>query len=279
MDMIRVRRSILFMPGSNPRALEKARTLPCDVVALDLEDSVAPEAKVAARQAVCAALGTFAPREVVVRINALSSPWGKDDLAAMREATPDAIILPKVGGSEDIVEARKEREIQIWVMIETAQAILNLAAIAASGVAALVMGTNDLLKDLRAAPMPARENLWPALMQTVAAGRAHGLSLIDGTFNALADQAGLETECAQGKAFGFDGKTLIHPGQIAAANRIFAPGADEIAMARRIITAFERPENQARGAIALDGRMVERLHAQHAAHILAMDAAIAARGG
>jgi len=276
MEQIRVRRSVLFMPGSNARALEKARTLPCDVVALDLEDSVAPDAKAAARDAVCAAVKNFGHREVVVRINALSSPWGRDDLAAMRAAKPDAIVLSKIGGAEDVAAA--QCGVPLWAMIETTRAILNLAAIAASGAAVLVMGTNDLLKEMQATPMPARENLWQALTQTVIAARAHGLGLIDGTYNTIADEPGLAAECAQGKAFGFDGKTLIHPSQIEAANRIFAPGPDEIDAAHRIVAAFELPENRGKGAIALEGRMVERLHAQNAARILAAADAIAARG-
>ena len=277
MTKIRVRRSVLFMPGSNARALEKARNLPCDVVALDLEDSVAPDAKNVARHAVCAAVKNYGDREVVVRINALSSPWGRDDLAAVGAARPDAILLPKIQAAADIKAAHGN--VPIWAMVETTQAILNLDGLAASGARVLVMGTNDLLHDMRATPMPARENLWPLLTQTIVAARAHGLDIIDGTYNAIGDEAGLATECRQAKAFGFDGKTLIHPGQLATANRVFAPAADEIDAARRIVTAFALPENRGRGAIAVDGRMVERLHAQAAARLLAVADAIAARGG
>ena len=275
MHQIRIRRSVLFVPGSNARALEKARTVPCDVVALDLEDSVAPQAKHAAREAVCAAVKHFAPREVVVRINSLSSPWGQDDLAALQNA-PDAILLPKVGDAADVAAA--ESGIPVWAMIETPSAILNLDAIAASGAAVLVMGTNDLLKEMRAAATPLRENLWSALSQTVIAARAYGLDVIDGTYNAIGDEPGLAAECAQGKAFGFDGKSLIHPAQIDAANRIFGPGVEEIAQARHIAAMFERPENQDKGVLALDGRMIERLHVQSALRTLALADAIAARG-
>ena len=263
------------MPGSNARAVEKARALACDVVALDLEDAVAPEAKEAARDAVCAAVKNYGDREVVVRINALSTPWGKDDLAAVSAAKPDAILLPKVTSPTDIEAAKGA--VPLWAMIETTRAIVNLPSIAASGVALIMLGTNDLLKDMGGTVMPERQNLWAALSQAVIVARAHGLGVIDGTFNAIGDADGLAAQCRQGKAFGFDGKTLIHPSQIDAANRAFAPGAEEIAEARRIVAAFALPENQNRGAIALDGRMVERLHAEIAAHILAVADAVARR--
>jgi citrate lyase subunit beta / citryl-CoA lyase len=255
--------------------IEKARGLPCDVVVLDLEDAVAPELKETARNQACAAVKSFGSREVAVRINPLSSVWGKYDLAAVRGAGPDAVLLPKVTGATEI-EAIK-REIPVWAMIETPMAVLNVAAIAASGAACLAMGTNDLLNDLRAVRLPDRRNLWAALSQTVIAARAHGLEVIDGTFNAIGDEQGFADSCAQGRAFGFGGKTLIHPGQIEAANRIFAPSADEIADARRILAAFALPENRGKGAIALDGHMVEQLHADNAARILALAAAIAER--
>jgi citrate lyase subunit beta / citryl-CoA lyase len=271
--MEKLRRSVLYVPGSNSRALEKARGLPCDVVALDLEDSVAPEMKAAARQAVCAALKKYAPREVVVRINALTSVWGADDLAALRQARPDGIILPKVQSASDIAAARCD--IALWAMIETAQAVLNLTAIAASGPQVLMIGSNDLLKEMGATAMTGRQNLWSVLSQAVIAARAYGAGAIDGTFNALDDECGFAAECAQGRAFGFDGKSLIHPGQIEIANRLFAPSADDIAEARRIVAAFA--QNRERGAIALGGRMVERLHAEAAARLIARADAIAAR--
>jgi citrate lyase subunit beta/citryl-CoA lyase len=274
MNHIRIRRSVLFMPGSNLRALEKARSLPCDVVALDLEDSVAPDVKQAARHAVCAAIGNFGAREVVVRINALSTPWGRDDLAAVGAGKPDAIVISKVNSASDLVDA--EAGIPLWAMIETGRAVLNLEEIA--GLASvLVVGTNDLLNEMRALPMPKRENLQPILTGAVIAARAHGIDVIDGTYNAIGDDSGFAGECAQGRAFGFDGKTLIHPSQIETAHRVFAPGPDEIAQARLIVAAFERPENRDSGVVAINGRMIERLHAQDAKRILALADAIAAR--
>jgi len=273
---IRPRRSVLFVPASNARMLEKARGLACDVVVLDLEDAVAPELKEAARSNACAAVASFGRREVVIRINALSSAWGKYDLAAARSAKPDAILLPKVAGAADIAAARFE--IPLWAMIETPMAVLNIAAIAAAGAACLMLGTNDLLNDMQAQPLADRRNLWPVLIGTVLAARAHGAAVIDGTHNALDDAEGFAAACVQGKAFGFDGKTLIHPGQIEAANRIFAPSEEELGGARKILAAFEEPQNRGKGAIALDGRMVEKLHADNAARLLALAAAIAERG-
>ena len=254
--------------------LEKARHLPCDVVVLDLEDSVAPEAKTAARNAVCAAVKNYGTREVVVRVNALASSYGPADLEAVRAAAPDAVLLPKVESAADILAAKGP--LPIWAMIETPLGVLNAAAIAASGVTCLAMGTNDLLKAMRAQSLPDRRNLWPALSAAVLAARAHGASVIDGTFNDLADDAGFAESCAQGRAFGFDGKTLIHPGQIESCNRIFAPSPEDIVQARRILEAFAK--NPGKGAIALDGRMVERLHAEEATRILALAGTIESRG-
>ncbi len=266
------------MPGSNARAMEKAPTLNCDVVALDLEDAVAPDAKDAAREAVCAAVsaGAFPGKEVVVRINALSSPWGGEDLNAMARARPDAVILPKPHSAGDIAEARKlAPALNLWAMIETPGAVLNVSAIAAAGVQCLVLGSNDLMKDLRALSMPGRENLWTAMSLLVLAARAHGIAAIDGTYNTIADQAGLAAACRQGRAFGFDGKTLIHPGQVEAANRAFAPSEAEIAAALSVQAAFAR--NPGASVLALDGRMLERLHAEEAARILALAEAIRTR--
>jgi citrate lyase subunit beta/citryl-CoA lyase len=253
--------------------LEKARGLPCDVVVLDLEDSVVPEAKDTARAAVCAAVRNYGPREVVVRINPLASPYGQADLQAVRDAAPDAVLLPKVEGQADIHAIKGP--LAIWAMIETPLAVLNVADIAASGVACLAMGSNDLLKAMRAQPLPDRRNLWPALSTTVLAARARGASVIDGTYNEIADDSGFAESCAQGRAFGFDGKTLIHPGQIESCNRIFSPSPEEILQARRILEAFEK--NPGKGAIALDGRMIERLHAEEAGRILALAGATGSR--
>ena len=251
--------------------LEKARTLPCDVVVLDLEDAVAPDAKEQARTNVCAALKNFGSQDVVVRINPLSSAGGRADLEAVRRAGPGAILLPKVENADDIIAAKSE--IPFWAMIETPRAVLNLAEIAGSGVTCLALGTNDLLKAMHAQYLPDRRNLWAVLTQTVVAARAHGLAVIDGTYNDIRDDAGFAESCAQGRAFGFDGKTLIHPAQIEAANRIFAPSPEEIAQARRILEAFA--QHPGKGAIALDGRMIERLHAEDAARLLALADAIA----
>jgi len=269
------------MPGSNGRALEKARTLPCDVVALDLEDAVAPDAKQAARDAVCAlvAAKAFGSREVAVRVNALGSPWAEDDLKAVAKAGPDAIILPKVMDPAEIGAAQRGVDthlaIDIWAMIETPLGVLNAAAIAEAGASCLILGSNDLTKDMRGRAMPARENLWAAMSQLVLSARAHGLTAIDGTYNDIADAAGLTASCAQGRAFGFDGKSLIHPGQIEAANQAFAPSPGEIAAARRIIAAFAAAPDKS--VLALDGRMVEKLHAVEAARLLALADAIASQ--
>ena len=250
--------------------LEKARTLPCDVVVLDLEDSVAPQAKQAARTAVCAAVKGYGSCEVVVRINPIASPHGQADLEAVRAVRPDAVLLPKVESAADIAAAKGAGP--VWAMIETPLGVLNVAAIAASGVACLAMGTNDLLKAMRAQPLPDRRNLWTALSQTVIAARAHGVSVIDGTYNDIRDDAGFAESCAQGRAFGFDGKSLIHPGQIESCNRVFAPSAEEIAQAQRILDIFA--QNPGKGAIAIDGQMVERLHADQARDLLALAGAI-----
>jgi citrate lyase subunit beta/citryl-CoA lyase len=253
--------------------LEKARALACDVVVLDLEDSVVPEAKDSARAQVRAAIKTYGAREVVVRINARATPWGEADLAAMRDAAPDAILIPKVDSPADIAAALGG--IPVWAMIETPLAVLDLAAIAASGLECLALGTNDLLKAMRAKDLPDRRNLWGVLSQTVVAARAHGLTVLDGSYNDIRDEAGFAESCAQGRAFGFDGKTLIHPAQIEACNRAFAPSRDEVAQARRIIDAFANQPKK--GAIALDGRMVERLHAEEAQRLLALADAIEGR--
>jgi citrate lyase subunit beta/citryl-CoA lyase len=278
------------MPGSNARALEKARTLPADALILDLEDAVAPAAKETARTQVCEAVkaGGFGPREVVIRINGFATPYGPADFAAAAEANPDAILLPKVEVPEDLQHARKAApagcKIELWAMIETPLAILNLQDIAKAAAAAelpltcFVLGTNDLLKATRAQAQADRLPLLAALSLAVTAARAFGLTAIDGVFNAIQDEAGFRAECSQGRALGMDGKTLIHPSQIAACNEVFSPSAEEIAAARKIVEAFALPENQGKGAISLDGRMVELLHAEIAQQTLDMAEAIAARG-
>ncbi len=287
---MRPRRSVLYMPGSNARALEKAKTLPADALILDLEDAVAPEAKELARSQVCGAVkaGGFGPREVVIRINGFATPYGPADFAAALEANPDAILIPKVECAADLQHARKNApsdcKIALWAMIETPLAILNLKAIAQAAASAelpltcFVLGTNDLIKATRAQAQEGRLPLLAWLSLTVAAARAFGLTAVDGVFNAIQDEAGFRAECNQGRALGMDGKTLIHPSQIAPCNVAFSPSPEEIAAARKIVDAFALPENQGKGAISLDGRMVELLHAEIARQTLAMAEAIAARG-
>jgi citrate lyase subunit beta/citryl-CoA lyase len=281
---IRPRRSVLYMPGSNARALEKARELAADALILDLEDSVAPDAKDLARKQVCDAVKVkgFGKREVVIRINAHSTPWGDADLTAAADAAPDAILVPKISSPQDLaaVEARltgRDVSFALWAMIETPLAILNIAAIAAAGgrLACFVMGTNDLIKEARGQHTPGRENLSAALGLSVMAARAYGLVILDGVYNDIQNADGFEEGCHQGRAFGFDGKTLIHPSQIEPCNRIFAPSVEEIEAARRVIAAFDLPENKGKGAIKVDGRMVELLHAEIARQTVAVADAIA----
>lgn len=294
MTAIVPRRSALYMPGSNLRALEKARGLPADVVILDLEDAVAPDAKAAAREQVCAAVrqGGYGAREVVIRINTLDTPWGEDDLAAAAEVAPDAILIPKVSTPEALVAVgtrlrrlRAPARTRVWAMIETPLAILEINAIAGAAhdvdtrLSCFLMGTNDLAKETRARVAPGRTVMLPWLMTALAAARANGLDILDGVYNTLEDDAGFRAECEQGRDCGFDGKTLIHPNQIAAANEIFAPSAGDVERARAIVAAFALPENAGRGAIAMEGRMVERLHAEMAKRVLDLAEAIRRRGG
>jgi len=256
----RPRRSALYMPASNPRAVEKARGLDCDVVILDLEDAVLPDAKAAAREAAVAAVraGGFGRREVVVRVNALDTPWGEADLAAIAAAGPDAVLVPKVRGSEDVAAydralAAAPAGTALWVMVETGLAILRLEAIAASAqvtrLTAFVMGVNDLAKETGARQSPGREPFWAPLSLAVIAARAHGLAILDGVHNEIDDLVALETVCRQGVDFGFDGKTLIHPSHLEICNRVFTPAAAEVAWARAVIAAFAAPENQGKGAL------------------------------
>jgi citrate lyase subunit beta/citryl-CoA lyase len=283
---IRPRRSVLYMPGSNARALEKAATLPADALILDLEDAVAPEAKALARDQVCAAVKDrrFGKREVIIRVNGLDTDWGHDDMDAAVAAGPDAILVPKVSDGHDVEHADQHMagappSCALWVMMETPHAIFHAMDIAEAGgrLACLVMGTNDLVKELRAQHTPGREALIASLNLSVIAGRAHGLSVIDGVFNEIADTAGFEAVCRQGRAMGFDGKTLIHPSQVESCNRIFAPDPEEVNRARAVLAAFDKPENKGKGAIALDGRMVELLHAEIARQTVALADAIEGR--
>ncbi len=280
---VRPRRSVLYMPGSNARALEKARSIPADALILDLEDAVAPDAKELARRQVADAVKAkgFGKREVVIRVNALSTAWGVDDLKAAADAGPDAILVPKVSSAKDLDEVETildKAQIAVWAMVETPLAILNIAEIAGAGgrLSCFVMGTNDLIKEFRGVHTPDRLNLAAALGLSVAAARAHKLSVIDGVYNDIHDTDGFYSTCRQGRAFGFDGKTLIHPSQVDACNQVFAPSVEEIEAARKIIAAFEKPENKGKGAISLDGRMVELLHAEIAHSTVELADAIAA---
>ncbi|HYH71495.1 MAG TPA: CoA ester lyase [Methyloceanibacter sp.] len=271
----RPRRSALYMPGSNARALQKAKTLPADALIFDLEDAVAPDAKPLARDLVCAAVaeGGYGGREVVIRVNALETPWGMDDLKAACAAGPDAILVPKVVHSGDIISAAKilqslhaAETIRLWAMMETPMAILNARTIAATAVYAenrldcLVMGTNDLLKESRARALHDRFAIVPWLAVTIVAARAYRLDILDGVYNDFHDEAGLRVECEHGRTLGMDGKTLIHPSQVAPCNDVFSPTDEEIVWARKVIDAFGQPENAAKGVIVVEGRMVERLH-------------------
>ena len=294
MPDIRPRRSVLYMPGANARALEKARSLPADAIIVDLEDAVAPDAKAAAREQVVAALrqGGYGHREVVMRVNAPDTPWGEDDLKAAVEAVPDAVLIPKVSDAATLTSVghRLRRlgapeKIRVWAMIETPLAILRCEEIARAArdvdtrLACFVMGTNDLAKETRARLVPGRAPMLPWLATAVAAARAHGLDILDGVYNGLQDEAGFRAECEQGRDLGFDGKTLIHPNQIGPANDIFAPAPEEVEEARAVIAAFAQPENRGKGVISLNGRMVERMHADIAARTVALAEAIAAGSG
>jgi citrate lyase subunit beta / citryl-CoA lyase len=289
----RPRRSVLYMPGANARALEKAKTLPCDAVILDLEDSVAPDAKAAARRQVTEAVtaGGFGAREVIVRINALDTQWWLDDLAAAAKARPDGILVPKIskpGQLQDIaarlIDIAADHNIRVWAMMETSIGIINAPAIAACAadpetrLAGFVMGTNDIAKETRARLLPGRVPMLPWLAQCVLAAHAFGIDILDGVYNDLADIEGFRHECEQGRDMGFDGKTLIHPNQIEPCNVAFSPGEAEVAQARKFIAAFDLPENRDKGVVQIDGRMVERLHADMARRTVAIAEAIAARG-
>lgn len=277
---IRPRRSALYMPASNLRAIEKARGLPCDVVILDLEDAVAPEAKDQARANAVEAIraGGFGTRELVIRVNAIGTPWAEADLAAAAASGADAILAPKVGDAETV--GRYHRAMSdapsatgFWAMVETSRAIFRLDAIAEAMTArpgCFVLGTNDLAKEMGARLTVERTPFLGMMALAVAAAKGHGLAILDGVYNAFDDEAGLDRQCAEARAYGFDGKTLIHPRQIDAANRLFSPGEDEIAWAEAAIAAFADPENAGKGAIRVGGEMVERLHLDQARLILAL---------
>ena len=291
--MIRPRRSLLFMPGSNARALEKAKTLPADGIILDLEDAVAPDAKAMARDQIAAAVAAkgFGKREVLIRINALDTPWWIDDITMAGKVRPDGILVPKISTIQDLSaianrlsDINASTSIRVWTMIETSRAVLDADKLAAASrdsemrLAGFVFGPNDISRETRIRMQPGRAAMIPMITHCILATRAHGLEILDGPYSDIANIDGFAAECAQGRDLGFDGKTLIHPSHIEACNAIFTPPAEEVAQARKIIAAFDLPENAARGAIQLDGRMVERLHADMAKRTIAIADAIAAMG-
>lgn len=284
---IRPRRSALYMPGSNARALEKAKTLDADVIIFDLEDAVAPEAKPAAREQVCAAVasGAYGRRELVVRINGLDTSWGADDIRAAAQAQPSALLIPKVESPDQLtavaeIAGQSAGLPQLWAMIETPMAIVNLADIAraasepATPLACFVIGTNDLVKDTRASLDADRTAALYWLSTIVTTARAFGIDVLDGVYNNFKDLDGFLAECRHGLMLGMDGKTLIHPGQIDGANTTFSPSAEDVAWARKIIAAFREPENRGKGVITIDGRMVELLHAEMAERTVAIADAV-----
>jgi citrate lyase subunit beta/citryl-CoA lyase len=289
---IRPRRSVLYMPGSNARAIEKAKTLAADGVIIDLEDAVAPDAKVAARKQVADAVkaGGFGAREVFIRINGIDTEWHAEDLHDAGRAAPDGIVVPKISSSEQLEQIGRrlldmgvDHKTRIWAMIETPIAIFNVKDIAAAAkdsetrLAGLILGTNDLAKETGAKFVPGRAPMLPWLATCILAARAYGIAILDGVYNDLSNAEGFLSECEQGRDFGFDGKTLIHPNQVEPCNAVFSPSEDEVAQARKIIAAFDQPENKGKGVVSLDGRMVERMHADIARKVVAVADAIAAR--
>lgn len=278
-------RSVLYMPGSNARALEKAKGLAADALILDLEDAVAPDAKVGARDLIVKAVndGGLSPRFVLVRVNGLDTEWGADDIAAIAACTPDAILLPKVNSPEDInvaldlMDAQPSlASTQIWAMMETPHSILNAADIAACSLrlGGLVLGTNDLIKDMRAQHDPSRQAVTSALTTCVLAARAAGISVVDGVYNAIKDADGFAAECAQGRIMGFDGKTLIHPAQIDGSNAAFGPSDADLEEARAFVDAYQSAISEGKAVAVVNGRIVENLHVENARRLLDMAAAV-----
>ena len=282
---VRPRRSLLYMPGSNARALEKAKTLAADGLILDLEDAVSPDAKETARAQVCDAVkaGGYGKRELVIRVNGLDTPWGRDDIAAAAKSGADALLFPKIETAATVHEviglmdqAGAPAEMALWCMMETPKAVLRAEEIAAASdrVACWVMGTNDLVKDTRSLHTPSRLPMVTALGICILAARGYGLSILDGVHNDIQDTAGFEAVCRQGLEFGFDGKTLIHPSQVGPCNAVFSPSAAQIEASRKIVAAFAEAEAAGKGVVVVDGRMVENLHVEQAKRMLAMADAI-----
>ena len=284
---LRPRRSVLYMPGANARALEKAQTIPADALILDLEDAVAPDAKPEARERVCAAVtsGAYGNRELTIRANGIGTPWHDDDLRAIAQAGPAAVVVPKIDSADDVHRIERALEAagapdhtRIWAMLETPIAMLHAEEICRSSerLAVLVMGTNDLAKELHGSHVPGRQPLLTGLGLCLLAARATGKVILDGVYNDIKDADGFAAECRQGREMGFDGKTLIQPSQVEPCNEAFAPGAEEVERAGRIIAAFEEAEADGRGVVTVDGRMVENLHVEEARRVLAISEAIAA---
>jgi citrate lyase subunit beta/citryl-CoA lyase len=284
---LRPRRSVLYMPGANERALEKAAVLPADALILDLEDAVAPDAKAEARERVCeaASSGRYGAREVAIRVNSAGTPWHNDDLRAAAGAGPAAVVVPKVDSPATVHAVEKALDAggapattAIWAMLETPVALLRAKEIcsASERLTVLVMGTNDLAKELRAEQVPGRQPLLTGLGLALVAARATGKVILDGVYNDIKDAEGFEGECVQGRQMGFDGKTLIHPSQLEPCNRIFAPAPEDVERSQRIIEAFEQAEAEGRGVATVDGRMIENLHVEQARRTLALAAAIEA---
>ena len=284
---LRPRRSVLYMPGANERALEKAKGIPADALIFDLEDAVSPDAKPEARDRVCAAAssGGYGLREVVIRVNGLDTPWGADDLQAAAAAGPAAVLVPKIDGASDIAEVERRLEAggappstRIWAMLETPAGIFAAREIATASerLTVLVMGTNDIAKELHAEQIPGRQPLQHALGTCLLAARLAGKVILDGVYNDIKDAEGFEAECLQGRAMGFDGKTLIHPSQVDPCNRVFAPDAAQVAEAREVIAAFEAAGAEGKGVVTVNGRMIENLHVDNARRALALDEAITA---
>ncbi|MFE3886778.1 HpcH/HpaI aldolase/citrate lyase family protein [Streptomyces lydicus] len=287
--ILRPRRSVLYMPGANERALEKAKSLPADALILDLEDAVAPDAKADARMRVAAAVasGEYGYREVTIRVNAPGTAWHADDLRAAAEAGPDAVVVPKVESAETVREVERALEAAgapdhtaLWAMVETPRAMLDARAVAAAGerLTVLVMGTNDLAKELHAEHVPGRAPLLTGLSLALLAARESGKVILDGVYNDVKNPEGFEAECVQGRQFGFDGKTLIHPSQVEPCNRVFAPSTEQIARSRKIIDAFDEATREGRGVVTVDGRLIENLHVEDARRILALAEALDGRG-
>jgi citrate lyase subunit beta/citryl-CoA lyase len=281
-----VLRSVLYMPSSNARALEKAKSIPADGIIFDLEDAVAPDAKELAREQACAAVGSgeYGGRSLTIRCNGLDTPWGADDLTAAATTGAAAVVIPKVSSAAHLGMVNNALEkagapdsLSVWAMVETPAAIFAVRDIASyERVSVLVLGTNDLAKELRAALIPGRAPLLPALATTLLAAREAGIAVLDGVYNDVKDLDGFAAECVQGMQMGFDGKTLIHPTQVEVANRVWAPSDAEVSHAQRVIEAFEEAERDGRGVVTVDGRMIENLHVDNARRTLAVAAAIAA---